>query len=146
MRIIENINVVPINNIEVNLGKFHTHHSNIAKFRFNNKFRKIIEVSIACDFKQAETNETIKENNRCGFIFVPSSYVLGLGIEYPHLIKKYGCISSIDDNNLLPNKNGGGYLSLRHAYGKNELYLIDRCGTWGVCWNFLVVPIGTILF
>lgn len=76
------------------------------------------------------------------FIPAPSPYLLGLGIEYPEVIEKYGFILSPDSQNLFFDENGSHcYLNLckdgprnRNWTGPRILGLVptfvDRTGWW----------------
>lgn len=133
--------VTPVNDIQGNLDKFDWYYDWLKrqnmKFKVESHGDSLTVELIKC--KPAGTEGILKQIDELGFISVPSPYILGLGVQYPEVIKKYGYIVSLDENNLLPREGGSPSFLHLFWYGERILNLAIRDGGWDGGWWFAVV-------
>jgi hypothetical protein len=133
--------VTPLNNMKGNAKHFDWVYDHITKTNLKFKVEsndgpKTVEL-IKC--KPGETEDVLKEIDERGFMPVPSPYVLGLGVQHPAVIKEYGWIVSLDEQNLLLSDDGDPcFLSLGWD-DERVLSLTRRAGGWNGIWWFAVV-------
>lgn len=94
--------VMPLNNIYENFENFASRDIDFTNFEFKFKTKikdglKIIELKKYSGGKR----EIMKQIDTDGFVSAPLPYLLGLGVQYPALIKGYDIIFSLDKKNLL---------------------------------------------
>lgn len=130
--------VTPLNDIKGNMKNFDWAYDHLAKLNFkteSNDGPKTIELKKYT----GETEDILKQIDADGFTPAPSPYVLGLGVQHPAVIKKYGYIVSLDEKNLLLDDDGDPcFLSLSWDVKRN-LDLTSRVGEWYDRWWFAVV-------
>ncbi|MDB5255005.1 MAG: hypothetical protein JWL92_381 [Candidatus Nomurabacteria bacterium] len=131
--------VIPLNDLKGNMDNFKWVRNHLAKLKFNVESTdgpKIIEL-IKC--KPGKTEAVLKEINENGFIPAPSPYVLGLGVQYPDVIKEYGRIISLDEQNVLLRGSCDPCFLYLYWDGLRNLSLTKRAGWWDDRWWFAVV-------
>ncbi len=131
--------VTPLKDIKGNMKNFDWAYDHLANLAFkveSNDGPKTIELK---KYTPGETEDILKQIDADGFMPAPSPYVLGLGVQHPAVIKEYGYIVSLDENNVLLDAYGDPcflYLSWR---GQRNLNLTSRAGRWYDYWWFAVV-------
>ena len=139
---IPSYNVLPINEIEPNLKKFNKYYNWIQKKHFEFKLKsnglRKIEL-IKCQPKQ--THQILKEMEERGYLPAPSPYLLGIGIQYPGAVEKYGAIVSLDQNNLFVHE--GGELCFLDVFWQEGCYLnlAESKDVWDPRWWFAVIRV-----
>jgi len=79
--------------------------------------------------------EVLKEIDKRGYILVPTPYLLGLGIKYPEIHKKYKNIVSLDVENIFLRRKVKYFLNLswsnrNKSRKKWEINTLNWCGRW----------------
>lgn len=130
--------VNPCNDIKENIKNFDWASPRLTNSTFkleSNDGPKTIELKKYT----GKIEDILKQIDADGFVPAPSPYVLGLGVQHPDIIKKYGWVTSLDEKNFLLRDRGRlGLLSLGWG-GKRNLHLAQRLGEWGDFWWFAVI-------
>lgn len=130
--------VTPINDIKGNMDKFDWAYSHLEICTFPTPVTEILGIElIKC--KVGSTEAVLAEIAERGYSPAPSPYVLGLGVQHPAVIKEYGYIVSLDENNVLRDGNGDPCFLLLGWGGERRLDLARRAGGWDGFWWFAVV-------
>lgn len=138
--------VDPVNDIGENMEDFDWAYSHLSKLKFKVEGidgPQTVEL-IRC--KPGYSKAVLREIKERGFIPALSSYVLGLGLQHPAIIKKYGWITSLDEQNVLLDDEGDpSFLSIYWDAG-NNLDLVERAGEWDErCqWWFAVIRVRNL--
>lgn len=130
--------VTPLNDIKGNMKNFDWAYEHLAKLAFkleSNDGPKTIELKKYT----GETEDILKQIDADGFVPAPSPYVLGLGVQHPAVIKEYGWITSLDEQNVLLYDRGYPCFLDLDWDGERYLGLTYRAGEWDGRWWFAVV-------
>jgi hypothetical protein len=130
--------VTPLNDIKGNMKNFDWAYDHLATIAFkleSNNGPKTIELKKYT----GETEDILKQIDADGFVPAPSPYVLGLGVQHPAVIKEYGWITSLDENNVLLRDDGNPCFLNLDWDDECSLSLTRRAGEWDDDWWFAVV-------
>ncbi len=138
--------VNPINDIQASLDNFGWYYEWIKtqKLEFNLESTDGSQAVELIKCKPGKFDVILREIDARGYMPAPSPYLLGLGVQYPQVIKEYGLIVSLDENNLLPREDNRLCFTGLSWRNLNVLYLVETRTNFINGWWFAVLKKNAI--